>query len=113
MNIILFDESKKRLHLIENWLKQKNHSVTTCLGSAVFLDAINEMAVDKVFIEYDSWKHSRAIFYYFEVNKLLKNIPVVFYNTNETTINIAERTAHTQDRVVRKDAELELVVSEL
>lgn len=113
MTVVVFDEMKNRRQQIVHLLNAKGYSVKPCFASGDFMDILDRNSIDKIIMDVDSWRHSRAIFDYFNVSRKLQNIPIIFYNAPETFVSIHDRSQGIQDKVYQKTCAADAIVSEL
>ncbi|MBN1980920.1 MAG: hypothetical protein JW795_05275 [Chitinivibrionales bacterium] len=113
MNCLVFDETRKRRIQIERLLQEKGHQAKTCFGSGELMQLIDLGTIDRIFIDVESWCHSRAIFNYFNFAKRIQGIPIVFYNAPDTFVTLHDRNQHASDKVMHKNSTPELIVNEV
>jgi DNA-binding NtrC family response regulator len=113
MNLVLLDESKKRKQLLEPMLQERGYTVRICSGSNDFIDSLDKIKPDRVLIDFEAWKHGRAIYAYMKIGKKIEQIPVTFYNAPEKFAGITERQQHPGDKVLKRQTTVEAIVGAL
>jgi DNA-binding response OmpR family regulator len=116
MRIIVLDESKKRTNQIVEFLQRKKYDYVCCSQSSEFVEAVTEKKADKILVEYDAWRHGRAIYNYLDFTRKMEDVPVVCYNAPESFTALNNRKKHSDDRVVyqmTEDESFEKVLMEL
>ncbi len=112
MKIVVLDESKKMRQKITETLEEKGHTVITCLASGAFMDAIESSTPGKVLMNVDSWKHGKAMYTYFKIQKRLEDIPIVFYNVPDKFTSITDRNPHKDDKIYSRQTAIEDILNE-
>ena len=113
MNLVLLDESKKRKQQLETLLQERGYAVKACSGSNEFIDLIEKAKPDRVLIDFEAWKHGRAIYSYFKIAKRIEHIPITFYNAPEKFAGIPERLQNQNDKIIKRQTSVEAIVSAL
>lgn len=113
MKIIILDESDKRKLQIHDLLQDKGHDVTTCSATGEFMELLEMSEPDKILLNVEAWQHGAAMFSYFNFNKRLENIPIIFYNAPENFQNIASRTQIENDKIINSPIDIDSIIQEV
>ena len=112
MTIVILDESKKRKKEMQDLLQAKGYSVIVCSGTGEFIETIQNMKPDKIFLDVESWYHGRSIFNFFKFQKQLELFPIICYYASNHYKGLPERAAHPQDKICTRDKPVDMIVSE-
>ncbi|MBD3421224.1 MAG: hypothetical protein GF398_13995 [Chitinivibrionales bacterium] len=111
MNIVILDHAYKRKRQLCEVLELRRHNVIGCKGSGEFLNALDENSIDRILIDWSTWREGAAIYTYFSIENKLKMIPILFYNTPEGFYAISGRQSHEKDRVLAHPAKTDDIIS--
>lgn len=110
MRVLILDESRKRLHQLQEILSSKRHEVYKCENTNDFMRLINEEKPDRLLLDMESWIRGRMIYSYFRFHRKLEGLPILFYNAPESFVALGGRRRHDLDRVLYKPADIEAIV---
>ena len=110
MNIVILDESRKRMAQIADVLEQKGNSVKSFYRSGDFMEALADFIPDTLLINADAWLRGRVIFNYFNFNKKIARYPIVFYNAPEHFAGMSDRTIYQNVKILKKKTDIDAIV---
>lgn len=113
MKVVVMDELKSRKQKIADMLEEKGHNVICCSATGEFMEAIETSTPNKILLDVESWQHGMAMYTYFKFAKNLVNIPIIFYNAPENFAGILDRGQNQNDKILNKQGDIDVIVSDL
>lgn len=113
MIVVVLDEVKSRKQKISDLLVEKGYDVRSCLASGDFIETIETSAVDRIYMDVDSWQHGMGIYSYFRFAQKLTDIPITFYNAPDNFTNITDRGQNQNDKILNNQADIYAIINDI
>ena len=110
MKILVMDDTRKRRNLLKEEITKKGHEVLECFTSNEFMNKIGENKAELILLDSDTWKKGKSIYSYFKIAKKMENIPVIYYNSEDDSMAIQDRSGNERDLVLSKPTEIEAII---
>lgn len=100
MNILILDEQKPRRVELADVLGKNKHKVTCCSTSNEFNANLDRSTYDMLLCDVESWRRGHAIYNYFNTQRKLEKMSILFYNADERFSGLPDRARNEKDQIV-------------
>ena len=113
MKVVLLEENRLRRDDLHDAIAQKGNTVLLCPDSSSFMEAVYAGDAECYVIDVRSWFRGESIFSYYSVEKRMKSVPALFYNSPEGFSTVEGREPHPQDIVLEKEKNPQVIADRI
>ena len=108
MKAMVMNANKNERDMLCENLAKKGFSISVSEGGLEMLEDMSGFKSDIVVLDYETWRHNRAVYKYFGVEKIWSGIPVVLVGAKDKNAEVfTERNSHENDAVLDNPLNLE------
>ncbi len=107
MQVLVMDSKSEQRKELCDRLAKNGFSICESEGGVSALDDMSTFKKDVVVLDYETWRQNRAVYQYFEVDKLWNDVPVIVVGSKKRIGLFKNRTPMEKDEFIETPLDVE------